>query len=191
MSTPPVLTVLEEWGLIICESCKHAVWPKNVAGHCGKQHGVDLVQAAAIAAGYENDADLRHEPEELELPPFVETPVPFLPIYNGLACQVACRYVSITINSMLSHIKVAHRPAENRLRPLGCGRGSRRSGRTRGGGGIPPASASLPTGRNRRTSPSEVSQEGRSAGLQPRSPPRLTVRPRGQGPTPDWTLLAG
>ncbi|KAN0066933.1 Protein of unknown function (DUF3505) domain containing protein [Elaphomyces granulatus] len=115
MSTPPVLTVLEEWGLIICESCKHAVWPKNVAGHCGKQHGVDLVQAAAIAAiaaGYENDADLRHEPEELELPPFVETPVPFLPIYNGLACQVACRYVSITINSMLSHIKVAHRPAE-------------------------------------------------------------------------------
>ncbi|KAN0066828.1 hypothetical protein V8E54_015117 [Elaphomyces granulatus] len=96
-------------------SCKHAVWPKYVANHCGKQHGVDLVQAAAIAAGYENDADLRHEPEELELPPFVETPVPFLPIHNGLACRVdpdACRYVSITVNSMLSHIKVAHRPAE-------------------------------------------------------------------------------
>ncbi|KAN0075737.1 hypothetical protein V8E54_007007 [Elaphomyces granulatus] len=77
--------------------------------------GLQVAVVDEIAAGYENDADLRHEPEELELPPFVETPVPFLPIYNGLACEVdpdACRYVSITINSMLSHIKVAHRPAE-------------------------------------------------------------------------------
>jgi orsellinic acid/F9775 biosynthesis protein OrsD len=99
MSTPPVLTVLEEYGLIIYEPCECVVWPKHIAKHCINQHGEDDFQAAARAAGYEKDADLKLGPEALQLPPFVDTPVPFLPIHNGLACRVnpgSCWYVSIT-----------------------------------------------------------------------------------------------
>ncbi|KAN0069644.1 hypothetical protein V8E54_011950, partial [Elaphomyces granulatus] len=59
--------------------------------------------------------DLKHGPDELELPPYVETPIPFLPIHRGLVCQVdpdTCRHVGLTVSSMRSHIKVAHRPAQ-------------------------------------------------------------------------------
>jgi len=111
-NTPPVFIVLEEWALVACEPCQYVVWPRNVAGHCRNKHGVDHVQAAAIAAGYENATDLKHSPEELELPPYIETPIPFLPIHRGLACQVdpdTCRYVGLTMSSMRTHIKVAHR----------------------------------------------------------------------------------
>ncbi|KAN0066893.1 Protein of unknown function (DUF3505) domain containing protein, partial [Elaphomyces granulatus] len=112
MSTPPVLTVLEEYGLIICEPCQCVVWPKHVAKHCMNEHGEDEVQAAATAAGYDNDADLKQGHEALQLPSFVDTPVPFLPIHNGLVCRVdpdRCWYVSIAESSMRTHVKVSHR----------------------------------------------------------------------------------
>jgi orsellinic acid/F9775 biosynthesis protein OrsD len=76
---------------------------------------MDPAQAAAIAAGYENAANLKHGLGELELPLSIEPPIPFLPIRSGLACQVepdTCHYVCITVSSMESHIKVAHRPEE-------------------------------------------------------------------------------
>ncbi|KAN0085603.1 Protein of unknown function (DUF3505) domain containing protein, partial [Elaphomyces granulatus] len=108
-----VFTVLEQWALIVCEPCQHVVWPRHVAGHCRYKHGADHVQAAAIAAGYENAEDLKYGPKELELSPYVEAPIPFLPNHRGLACQVdpdTCRHVSLTARSMRSHIKlkVAH-----------------------------------------------------------------------------------
>src|SRR6267378_2021473 len=115
-ATPPipVFTVLEEWGLVVCEPCGYVVWPKHVAVHCRNQHGVDTVQAAAIAAGYDNAEDLKHGPDELDLPLYLETPIPILPIHRGLACQVdpdTCRYVGLTASSLRSHHKVAHRQA--------------------------------------------------------------------------------
>src|ERR1700740_3678266 len=85
---PPVFTVLEEWALIVCEPSEYVVWPEHLAAHCRKQHGTDPVQAEAIAAGYSNAEDLKHGPDELELPAYVETRVPFLPIRRGLVCQV-------------------------------------------------------------------------------------------------------
>jgi orsellinic acid/F9775 biosynthesis protein OrsD len=111
----PVFRVAERWGLIICEPCQYVVWPKHIASHCGKRHGMDTAQAAAIAAGYENAANLKQGPGELELPTSIEPSIPFLPIRSGLACQVdpdTCHYVCITVSSMESHIKVAHRPEE-------------------------------------------------------------------------------
>jgi hypothetical protein len=110
--TTPVFTVLERWALIICEPCRHAVWPRYVASHCRKKHGMDAVQAAAMAAGYEDAEGLKQGPDNLDLPPYLKTPIPILPIHRGLACQVepdTCHYVSLTESSIQSHIKAAHR----------------------------------------------------------------------------------
>jgi Orsellinic acid/F9775 biosynthesis cluster protein D len=112
--TTPVFTVLEEWGLVVCEPCRYVVWPMHIAAHCHKQHGVDRAEAAAIAAGYDNAENLRHGPDELHLPLYVERPIPILPIHRGLVCQVdpeTCRYVSLTESSQRLHQKSAHRQA--------------------------------------------------------------------------------
>src|SRR5882762_363860 len=95
--TAPVFTELEGWGMIVCEPCGYVVWPKHIAVHCKKRHGMDPVVAAATAAGYENDY-LKQGLAELELPTYIETPFPSLPVVHGLVCQVnpdVCRYACI------------------------------------------------------------------------------------------------
>ena len=85
--TAPVFTKLAGWGMIVCEPCGYVVWPKQMAKHCNLRHGMDQDVAMATAAGYEDD-NLKQGLAEVELPTYIETPFPSLPVANGLLCQV-------------------------------------------------------------------------------------------------------
>ena len=60
---------------------------------------VGLFSEEATTAGYEDAEGLKQGPDKLDLPPYLKTPIPILPIHRGLACQVepdTCHYVGLT-----------------------------------------------------------------------------------------------
>lgn len=106
MSTPEdYFHHLPGFRLIVCKSCLHAVWPKEVAAHLrAPRHALTVPDVRTIVQGLGSWPDLCHSAGELELPIRLDEAVPYIPTYtDGQRCQLdqgTCSYVSRSIGSM-------------------------------------------------------------------------------------------
>jgi hypothetical protein len=111
----PQFVILSEHKLLVCtaKSCQHVVWPKEVRAHCtGKKHRMGSKDAQAMAGQFKHDGCLLQQPDELEIPRFVTSAIPQLPLYtDGLRCEVEpekCYYICRRENGMRDHCRTEH-----------------------------------------------------------------------------------
>jgi superfamily II DNA helicase RecQ len=104
---------LSRWQVIICKECRFAVWPNEVQGHLrGKQHRIPAKEAQSIAEAIQEWPGITPFPSELNVPTYVEEPIPEIPLYvDGFQCQldpVRCKFVGRGRESIRKHWKGEH-----------------------------------------------------------------------------------
>lgn len=104
---------LEQWRVIVCRQCRYAVWPSEVATHLtSKQHGHNRKVARSVAEEVEGWPGTIAYPGMFELPSFVTTPIPQIPLFDdGLQCQidpVRCQYITRGIKALKEHWRTSH-----------------------------------------------------------------------------------
>jgi hypothetical protein len=100
---------LPDFRLVICKTCRHAVWPKEATAHLkGSRHDLSPFEARVVLEELKNWPDLYYSSAELDLPRRLDVAIPCLPIYtDGLRCQLddgkCSGYVSRSVDSMKVH----------------------------------------------------------------------------------------
>jgi hypothetical protein len=111
-TSPPspseLLHYLPAQRVLICKECRYAIQPSAVSRHLKDLHHIyrsDRQELVEYAKGLQL-ADTAH----VVLPPPHESPVPFLPTENGLACaREGCTHLCITTKRMKSHWSTSHK----------------------------------------------------------------------------------
>ena len=109
----PYLQHVEEWKIVVCRQCRHAVWPGDVRAHFkGVQHRLasdkikQIVEEVGILTALTRDRTaFRYPVDAIE-------PIDAMPVFDdGLMCTFApdeCRYICRTINNMRDHARDEH-----------------------------------------------------------------------------------
>lgn len=104
---------VSEYQIVVCRTCRYAVWPAQLEGHLrNKQHRLPGKEAHVASTEVHEWPRVAHSPSELEVPPFVNSPVSSVAVWDdGWKCQWdadGCRYVCRRMDSMKEHWRKAH-----------------------------------------------------------------------------------
>lgn len=83
------LQYLQEYGVIICNSCQHAVLPANIQGHVKKDHKEVSEYVRHRIVGYITELEsVAYTVHEIKYPNEPIAPIPVLPVFHdGFGCQ--------------------------------------------------------------------------------------------------------
>jgi uncharacterized C2H2 Zn-finger protein len=80
---------LQEYGLIVCKSCKYAIWPPEVDSHLSDpHHRIEKKQRQCIQLEVQSWQGLVTSEDELKLPEQLDEAIPELALYQGFLCRV-------------------------------------------------------------------------------------------------------
>ena len=104
---------LPEYQLVVCKTCKYAVWPSQIQQHYqGSHHKWGRQRARDLEAAVQSWPGVLQYPIELEVPTRVSAAIPALELHtDGLQCQLEstqCQYVCRRPRTMTDHLKQKH-----------------------------------------------------------------------------------
>jgi RecQ family ATP-dependent DNA helicase len=108
------ITYLEDYGIVVCKQCMHAIWPSQVKAHFqSPNHRWDIQRVRGLMAAMdEASLDLIQYSMEFEVPNYVDSAVPELKICtDGLMCQLKpknCQYICRINKNMRTHCQRKH-----------------------------------------------------------------------------------
>lgn len=117
-----LITYLEEYHIIACQQCMHAIWPSQVKAHYqGPKHGWIIQRVRDLMAAIdEASLNLIQYLIEFEVPDYVDSAVSELEICtDGLICQLEpdnCQYICRNAKFMRTHCKQKHEWKQQRQR---------------------------------------------------------------------------
>lgn len=99
--------------VVICRTCRYAVWPSEIAGHLkNRQHRIDAKQATAVMYEIQQWPGVIHYPSQFEVPRSVETAIDGIAVYDhGWKCEWdvgECRYICPRFDSIKEHWRKVH-----------------------------------------------------------------------------------
>jgi hypothetical protein len=103
-------SILSEFRLIICRTCRFAVWPEEVKGHLmGARHQMKGTECAEIVKEIARWGNLAKR-DGFVMPYSMDKPIPQLPLrQDGLGCRRdGCRYICSTFNGIQKHLGKSH-----------------------------------------------------------------------------------
>jgi hypothetical protein len=104
---------IEQFRVIVCRQCQHAVWPSEVEHHLrGKSHRLTRQDAHQVHAAIQQWDGLEHISTSLELPTIIDQPIPELRQHvDGLLCirdREECQYITQLLDVMKRHWREKH-----------------------------------------------------------------------------------
>lgn len=103
---------LQKYGLIVCKSCKYAVWPSEVDSHLsGPHHRIEKKQRQCIQLEVQSWRGLVTSEDELKLPEQIDEAIPELALHEGFLCRVephACQEVFQSKETLRKHWQRKH-----------------------------------------------------------------------------------
>jgi uncharacterized protein YbdZ (MbtH family) len=96
---------LEEFPMVVCRECRHAVWPSQIKAHLRRAHCyVSTTIHITLADDIRIWPNIAHDPIELDIPAIWTMVIPQLiaPV-NGYQCQLcphSCQYICTTMSTM-------------------------------------------------------------------------------------------
>ena len=104
---------LVEHQLIVCKSCRHAIWSDQIQRHYqGFNHKWKKSAAIALTTAIQSWIGMIQYSIELTVPKQIEKPISSLPLHkDGLLCQInpaRCQYVCRNVKWMKTHCKQKH-----------------------------------------------------------------------------------
>ncbi|KAL4973594.1 hypothetical protein BDW66DRAFT_153636 [Aspergillus desertorum] len=112
-SPPQLFLYLPDHLVLLCVSCGYALQPHGIPRHLKEIHRLHHSQRQAYL-DYASQFPLA-EPQNVILPDASQFPVPFLPVIDGLKCNVlGCGHLCATAKRMKAHYASAHhtRPSD-------------------------------------------------------------------------------
>jgi hypothetical protein len=99
---------LEEFPVVVCRECRHAVWPSQIKAHLRRAHHyVSTTMHITLADNVHTWPNITHDPIELDIPATRTTVIPQLvtPInrYQYQLCPHSYQYVCTTISTIQQH----------------------------------------------------------------------------------------
>jgi hypothetical protein len=104
---------IDQFGVIVCRQCQHAVWPSEVEHHLrGKSHQLTRQDAHQVHAAIQQWDGLEHISTSLELPAIIDQCIPELEQHvDGLLCirdREECQYITRSLDVMKRHWREKH-----------------------------------------------------------------------------------
>jgi hypothetical protein len=103
---------IDQFSVIICRQCQHAVWPSEVEQHLKGKHHLSKKDAQHIQTAIQQWDGLEYIPTPLELPTTIDDPIPEIKLHHdGLLCQrepSQCYYITRSIKVMKQHWRDNH-----------------------------------------------------------------------------------
>ncbi|KAF4294543.1 hypothetical protein CNMCM8686_003245 [Aspergillus fumigatus] len=104
---------LSQFPIIICQICRHGVWPREVSSHLqGKNHHLPQATAKQVHEAIQGWDGIEHDPLAIQWPTSLPQSIPELDEYpDGLLCQQApmqCHYVTRSIKTIKQHWREHH-----------------------------------------------------------------------------------
>jgi len=99
---------LEEFPIVVCRECRHAVWPSQIETHLRRAHRyVSTTMRVTLADDVRTWPNIAHDPIELNIPATRTTAIQQLvaPV-DGYRCQLSshsCQYICTTMPTMRQH----------------------------------------------------------------------------------------
>jgi hypothetical protein len=110
---------LEEFSIVICRKCRHAVWPSQIEAHLRRAHRhVSTTMHTTLANNVRTWPDIAQDPIQLDIPAIRTRAIPQLvqPV-DGYRYQLSphsCQYVCTTIPTMQQHWIQQHQWSRSR-----------------------------------------------------------------------------